>query len=62
MDDLYLHKMSKKMIELRQTIQDDLLALNQICENYPNSKLGLMAIIELLEEYLEIIDGCKEAD
>ena len=62
MDDLYLHKLGKAMIELRQTIKDDLSALNQICESHPNSKYSSMALIELLEEYLEIIDGCKEAD
>lgn len=56
MDDLYLHKMAKKMIELNQVIKDDLSALNQIYSNNPKAKYSVIALIELLEEYIEILE------
>lgn len=56
MDDLYLHKMAKKMIELNQVIKDDLSALKQIYDNNPKSKYSVIALIELLEEYIEILE------
>lgn len=62
MDDLYLHRLAKAMIELRQVINDDLSALNQIYMNNPKAKYSTIALIELLEEYIEIIDGCDKED
>lgn len=56
MDDLYIHKMAKKMIELNQVIKDDLSALKQIYDNNPKSKYSVIALIELLEEYVEILE------
>lgn len=56
MDDLYLHKMAKKMIELNQVIKDDLSSLKQIYDNNPKSKYSVIALIELLEEYIEILE------
>lgn len=61
MDDLYIHRLAKQMIELRQVIKDDLSALNQIYKGNPKAKYSTIALIELLEEYIEIIDN-KDGD